>query len=69
MMDIKILVTVHKKCWMPKDPVYWPIHVGAEGKSPLEMGGCTYQTTQVIPFPTRIPVIASSREFIGHGKI
>lgn len=38
-MDIKILVTVHKKCWLPKDPVYWPIHVGAEGKSPLEMGG------------------------------
>ena len=39
MMDIKILVTVHKKCWLPKDAVYWPIHVGAEGKSPLEMGG------------------------------
>ena len=31
-MNIKIIVATHKKYWMPSDPVYFPIHVGAEGK-------------------------------------
>ena len=34
-MDIKILVAAHKKYWMPEDPVYLPLHVGAEGKEDL----------------------------------
>ena len=34
-MDIKILVTAHKKYWMPTDPVYLPLQVGAEGKPDL----------------------------------
>ena len=34
-MDIKILVAVHKKYWMPEDTVYLPLHVGAEGKEDL----------------------------------
>ena len=34
-MDINIMVAAHKKYWMPEDPVYLPIHVGAEGKQPL----------------------------------
>lgn len=34
-MVIKILVAAHKKYWMPQDPVYLPLHVGAEGKADL----------------------------------
>lgn len=34
-MDIKILVAAHKKYWMPSDPVYLPLQVGAEGKPSL----------------------------------
>lgn len=34
-MNIKILVAVHKQYWMPDDPVYLPLHVGAEGKPDL----------------------------------
>jgi len=34
-MNIKILVAVHKPYWMPEDPVYLPLHVGAEGKPDL----------------------------------
>lgn len=34
-MDIKILVAAHKKYWMPDDDVYFPIHVGREGKADL----------------------------------
>jgi len=30
--DIKILIAMHKKYWVPKDPVYLPIHVGKQGK-------------------------------------
>lgn len=42
-MDITIIVATHKKYWMPADPMYLPIHVGAEGKTdengnPLELG-------------------------------
>lgn len=32
MSNIKIIVATHKKYWMPKDEMYVPIHVGAEGK-------------------------------------
>jgi len=32
-MDIKILVATHKPYWMPEDKVYFPIHVGSEGKT------------------------------------
>lgn len=34
-MDIKIIVATHKKYWMPEDPVYMPLQVGAEGKPDL----------------------------------
>lgn len=33
--NIKILIAAHKQYWMPKDPVYLPLHVGAEGKPDL----------------------------------
>lgn len=33
--DIKIIVAAHKKYEMPKDKVYMPIHVGAEGKKEI----------------------------------
>ena len=36
-MDVKILVASHKRYWVPKDPVYLPIHAGAAGKEPLGM--------------------------------
>lgn len=35
-MDIKILVAMHKPAWHPSDSVYYPIHVGAGGKEPIE---------------------------------
>ena len=31
-MNIKILVATHKVYWMPEDGVYFPLHVGKEGK-------------------------------------
>ena len=34
-MDIKIIIAAHKKYEMPKDSIYMPIHVGAEGKEPI----------------------------------
>ena len=42
-MDIKIIVATHKKYKMPDDPMYIPVHVGAEGKTdengnPLDLG-------------------------------
>ena len=27
-MDIKIMIAAHKKCWIPEDEMYLPIHVG-----------------------------------------
>lgn len=36
-MKIKIMIATHKKCWVPKDKMYLPIHVGKEGKD-LELG-------------------------------
>lgn len=34
-MDIKIIIATHKPYWMPEDPVYLPVHVGAAGKEDL----------------------------------
>ena len=33
--DVKVIVASHKPYWMPPDPLYFPLHVGAEGKKPL----------------------------------
>lgn len=33
--DVKIIVATHKPYWMPSDPLYIPVHVGAEGKESL----------------------------------
>ena len=33
--DIKIIIACHKKCNVPSDTVYFPVHVGAEGKEPI----------------------------------
>jgi hypothetical protein len=30
-VSIKIIIAAHKKYWMPTDPVYILVHVGAEG--------------------------------------
>nr|MBP3258863.1 DUF4422 domain-containing protein [Bacilli bacterium] len=35
MKDIKIIIATHKKYEMPKDNMYLPLHVGAEGKQAL----------------------------------
>lgn len=35
MKTIKIIVAAHKKYQMPKDPMYLPVQVGAEGKEPI----------------------------------
>jgi len=34
-MDIKIMVAAHKPYKMPKDNIYFPVHVGAEGKKSI----------------------------------
>ena len=34
-MNTKIIVATHKKYWIPDDPIYLPVHVGAEGKESL----------------------------------
>ena len=41
--DVKIIVATHKQYRMPEDPIYVPLHVGAEGKTdsngdPLDFG-------------------------------
>ncbi len=36
MKDIKIIVAAHKKYQMPKDDMYIPVQVGAEGKEKIE---------------------------------
>lgn len=33
--DVKIIVATHKPYWMPEDPMYYPLQVGAEGKEPI----------------------------------
>lgn len=42
---ITVIIAAHKKYWMPEDPMYLPLHVGAEGKTdekgnPLDLGYC-----------------------------
>ena len=42
-VDIKVIIATHKKYRMPKDKLYLPLHVGAEGKTdeegnPLDLG-------------------------------
>jgi hypothetical protein len=32
---IKIIIATHKSYWMPEDPLYLPVHVGAAGKDSL----------------------------------
>ena len=39
MDEIKIVVATHKPYWMPADPVYYPLHVGREGKPDLGFPG------------------------------
>lgn len=34
-LSIKIIVSAHKPYWMPSDPVYLPVHVGAAGKKDI----------------------------------
>lgn len=34
-MNIKIIIATHKKYRMPSEPVYLPLHVGAEGKTDI----------------------------------
>ena len=34
-MEIKIIVAAHKKYWMPQDPLYLPVQVGAAGKESI----------------------------------
>lgn len=34
-VDIKIIIATHKKYWLPKDSIYLPLQVGAEGKKDL----------------------------------
>ena len=36
MKDIKIIVAAHKKYQMPKDKMYVPVQVGAEGKEKIK---------------------------------
>jgi hypothetical protein len=38
-IDIKILVAAHKKYEMPKDDIYFPLHVGCEGKEAIGYPG------------------------------
>lgn len=42
-LQVIVLVATHKSYWMPKDKIYLPVHVGAEGKidnngHPLDLG-------------------------------
>ena len=35
-MNIKLLIAAHKKYQIPEDKMYFPLHVGAEGKNSIE---------------------------------
>ena len=55
LMDIKIIVSTHKKYWMPNDSIYIPVHAGAEGKTdplgnPLDLGYVKDNTNDNISF-------------------
>ena len=34
-MNVKVIIATHKTYAMPADPMYLPVHVGAEGKNPI----------------------------------
>ena len=34
-MEIRIIIATHKQYWMPSDPMYLPVHVGAAGKDSI----------------------------------
>ena len=34
-MEIRIIIATHKPYWMPEDPMYLPVHVGAAGKDSI----------------------------------
>ena len=34
-MEIRIVIATHKPYWMPSDPMYLPVHVGAAGKDSI----------------------------------
>lgn len=38
-MDIKIIIAAHKPYWFPADEVYFPLHVGKEGKKDIGFPG------------------------------
>ena len=38
-MKVTVLVAAHKPYAMPQDPLYLPLHVGAEGKEPIGFAG------------------------------
>lgn len=38
-MKVTVVVAAHKPYAMPKDPLYLPLHVGAEGKEPFGFAG------------------------------
>ena len=38
-MDVKIVLATHKKCRVPSDPVYLPVHAGHKGKPDLGYAG------------------------------
>ena len=38
-MDIKIIVATHKRYKMPKEDIYLPLYVGAEGKESIGFVG------------------------------
>lgn len=35
-LDVRIAVAAHKPYWMPTDPMYLPVQVGAAGRPPIE---------------------------------
>ena len=61
--DIKVIVAAHKKYEMPKDKMYVPVQVGAEGKKDIP------KIIQVITYHLRILCIASLLVCIGRGRI
>ena len=34
-MNIKLLIAAHKQYQIPEDSIYFPLHVGAEGKASI----------------------------------
>ena len=38
-MEIRIIIAAHKPYWMPEDPVYLPVQVGAAGKPSIRAAG------------------------------